>query len=509
MNVLVIIGHPRKKSFSEAIAQAYISGVENNRRVSIEVLSLPDLSFNLNVTHHSPKAQLLEPAIVEAQQLIRWADHVIFIYPTWWGTMPALLKGFIDRVFTEGFAFNEIEGGTGYSPLLRGKTAQLITTMDTPRLVYQLVYRAPGHNAMRRSILEFCGFELATTLSFGPVKSSSVEQRAKWLNKVNKEAVKLKRGALSPRKRISLKTMAWIKAIRLQFYPMTAVAYATGALAANRQGDLLQSPIFWFGYAWLFFLEVTTVLINEKEDYKSDKANQYFSAFTGGSRVIVDQLLSFTEIKKGIIIAFSLSVIMLIIVLASVSGNRPEILFTCVALIVLALGYTAAPLKLSYRTLGEVTVGITHSFAVICCGYLFMGGKISDIIPWMIGLPLFLSVLPSIILAGIPDHEADKQAEKKTLAVRFGKKNAAILALVFTGLSALTVILFAIFNSYPEIFNGILCFVVPHAIWLIILLNRYIQNPLPSKRIDSLIIVALTYLIWFGLIPLINLFSLR
>lgn len=507
MNVLVIIGHPREKSFSEAIAQAYISGAKNNHGLSIEVLSLRDLSFNLNVIHHSPKGQYLEPAIVEAQQLITWADHLVFIYPTWWGTMPALLKGFIDRVFTEGFAFNEIEGGTGYSPLLRGKTAQLITTMDTPALIYQLIYRAPGHNAMRRAILEFCGFELATTLSFGPVKNSSVEQREKWLRRVNKEAVKLKHGTLSPAKKISLKMMTWIKAIRLQFYPMTAVAYASGALAASRQGDLLQSTVFWFGYAWLFFLEVTTVLINERADYDSDKANNYFSQFTGGSRVIVDKLLTFAEIKKGIIIAFFLSVMSLSIVLANVSGNLVEILFSCAVLIVLALGYTAAPLKLSYRTLGEITVGITHSFAVILCGYLFMGGKINDLIPWMIGLPLFLAVLPSILLAGIPDHEADKAVGKITLAVRFGKKNAARLAMVFTGLSALTVVLFAHFNSYPEVFKGILYFVVPHAIWLTILLNRYIENQLPSKRIDSLIIAALTYLIWFGLIPLINLFS--
>lgn len=507
LNVLVIIGHPRKYSFSEAIAQAYISGAAYNPEVGIEVLQLADLSFNPNVIHNSPNVQPLEPAILEAKRLISWADHIIFIYPTWWGTMPALLKGFIDRVFTEGFAFHETEGGTGYTPLLRGKTAQLITTMDTPRLVYQLFYRAPGNNAMRRSLLEFCGFELTSTLTFGPMKSSSIAQRKKWLDSVRNEGLKLKTGPLSTQKKALIKLTSWIKAIRLQFYPMTAVAYTVGALAANQQIKLFQSLEFWFGYAWLFFLEVTTVLINERADYKTDKENQYFSAFTGGSRVLVNRLLNFAQIKKGIVVAFGLSVVMLLAVLASASRNHLEILFNSLALIVLALGYTAAPLKLAYHTLGELTVSVTHSFCVVLSGYLFLGGAVTEPIPWIISLPLCLSILPSITLAGIPDYQADKLADKRTLAVQFGQKNAARLAVIFTGLSAITVALLVLFGIYPQVFKGILIFAIPHSIYLAILINGYIKDPLPPKRIDSIIVVALTYLIWFCLIPLINLLS--
>src|SRR5690606_13776954 len=127
------------------ISNAYIQGAES-AGVIIKYLPLSGSLFNLNVTHHSPKQQSDEPVITEAREMILWADHLVFIYPTWWGTTPALLKGFIDRVFTEGFAFSDTEGGTGYLPLLKGKTAEIITTMDTPKLVYQLIYRAPGHN---------------------------------------------------------------------------------------------------------------------------------------------------------------------------------------------------------------------------------------------------------------------------------------------------------------------------------------------------------------------------
>lgn len=504
MKVLVINGHPRKGSFSEALVNAYIQGART-AGTDVKKLTLYELSFNLNVTEFSPKNQRIEPAIQQAQEFISWADHLVFVYPTWWGTLPALLKGFIDRVFTEGFSFNHIEGGTGYAPLLGGRTAQLITTMDSPYLVYQLIYRAPGHNAMRRATLEFCGFEMARTLSFGPVNKSTADERERWLITTRAQGESLKRGSLSVQKQLSIKAMTWLKALRLQFYPMTFVAYTMGAFAAEKYGYEFNSTLFWTGYIWLFFLEAATVLLNEYFDYSADKNNHYFGPFTGGSRVLVDKLLSFVQIKIGIAVSLALALTSLVILLGSLKSSFNEALLTSLILTVLALGYTVPPLKLSYHSMGEVTVGITHSFAVIICGYLFMGGHISDQFPWLIGLPLFLAVLPSIILAGIPDYDSDKQAGKKTLAVRFGKKSAARAALAFTWLASATLVGFAVFNILPEAFTGVYFFAIPHAILLSFFLTRYITQPGSSKRIDTLMVMSLIYLIWFGLIPLINL----
>src|SRR5690625_6907499 len=83
------------------------------------------------------RSQLSEPDIDYARQCIEEADHLVFVYPTWWATMPAILKGFLDRVLLPGFAFEEKERNTDWTQLLRGKTAQLITTMDTPLWVYR------------------------------------------------------------------------------------------------------------------------------------------------------------------------------------------------------------------------------------------------------------------------------------------------------------------------------------------------------------------------------------
>jgi 1,4-dihydroxy-2-naphthoate octaprenyltransferase len=504
MNVLIINGHPRKDSLSEALVNAYWEGAVA-AGVNITRLNLYELAFNPNVTHFSPAQQLLEPPIRQAQELIAWAHHVVFIYPTWWGTMPALLKGFIDRVLTAGFAFEDIAGGSGYGPLLSGKSAQIITTMDTPLWVYRWIYRAPGHNAMRRAILQFCGFEMAPTLSFGPVKSSDPAQRQQWLSKVKKEGLRSRYGALRPWKKFSMKAWSWLKAIRLQFYPMTLLAYATGALGAETNGYGFQSFLFWLGYLWLFLLEMATVLINEYVDFQSDQQNQFFSPFTGGSRVIVDKLLSFSQIKRGIYVSLGLSFLVLGFLLLAVSGSWPIVVFTCGVLYVLALGYTAPPLRLSYRGLGEIDVGLTHSFFVVLCGYLFQGGNVGDALPWLLSIPLWLAVLPSILLAGIPDYDADKAVCKKTLAVRLSKKGAAVLALVFTWLAAVVAGAFQVFHILPEVFGILAWVVIPHAGLLHVLIWRYLHKATAPSRIDVLLVASLTYIIWFALIPFINL----
>ena len=500
MNVLVINGHPREDSFSDALTKSFIEGA-NAGGVIITELKLTDLSFNPNVIKPSPRHQYFEDDINLSQQLILEADHLVFIYPTWWGTMPALLKGFIDRVFTPGFAFNEIEGGTGYEPLLKGRSAQIITTMDTPKWVYHLIYRAPGHNAIKRATLNFCGISPIQSFIITPVKHSSEAQRKKWLMQVKDKGAALQFGAISPFTKAKINVVKWLQAIRLQFYPMTWIAYACGAYGAESLGYGFDKTIFWLGYLWLFFLEVATVLSNDYFDYATDNHNKFFSPFTGGSRVLIDNIISFKTMKQaiGIALAFSFTARTILFIYSTVPV-APMALVSGV-LFVLALGYTIPPLRLSYRGLGEVTVGITHSFAVVVSGYIFQGGLISDAFPWLLSIPIFLAVLPSIILAGIPDYDADKQAAKKSLAVRLGKKGAAWLAIIFTVISAMVMLFFKELNLVKGAYNNLMWVVVPHAFLLIYMLVKYIKNPQPPNRIDLLLVCALTYLIWFALIP--------
>lgn len=504
MNVLIILGHPRKKSFSGALADAYKEGAQD-ARMNVRQLALADMGFNPNVITVSPRHQTAEDDISLAQELILWADHLVFVYPTWWGTMPALLKGFMDRVFSPGFAFEEVEENKTWEKLLKGKSAQLITTMDTPLWVYRWIYKTPGHHAMGQATLQFCGINPVRVLSFSPIKYSNAEQRESWLKRAREAGTRLSQGILSPWEKFRNRLTVWLKAIRLQFYPMTWIAYAAGAYGAASLGHTFNSGIFWIGYLWLFLVEVATVLSNEYYDFKSDEKNKFYSPFTGGSRVIVEKELDHKEIRKGIFIVLVLSWVTAGVLLAQSSAATDQAIVLLLLLFVLALGYTVPPLKLSYRGLGELDVGITHSFGVILCGYIFQGGDLFDSFPWILSLPLFLGILPSIILAGIPDYEADKAASKNTIAVKLGRKKAVSLAIFFTILSAFMAVAWHIFNVLPGVYENLIFAVIPHSLMLVFLLYKYKKDPSPPARIDALMVISLTYILWFAIIPVFQL----
>ncbi len=99
LKVLVILGHPRSDSFCGALAQTYAEGARA-AGVTVERLDLVDLAFDPSVRCPAPEDQNLEPDLLRAQSLLRWADHLVFVYPAWWGTFPALLKGFLDRALS-------------------------------------------------------------------------------------------------------------------------------------------------------------------------------------------------------------------------------------------------------------------------------------------------------------------------------------------------------------------------------------------------------------------------
>lgn len=178
--VLVILGHPDVDSLCGALAQAYVSGAASAGH-EVRVLRLGDLAFDPNLHLGYRKIQELEPDLVAAQEAIQWAQHLVFVYPNWWGAMPALLKGFIDRVFLPGFAFKYRPNSIWWDKLLTGRSAHLLVTMDTPPWYYRFVYRAPGHNEMKRTILGFCGVRPVKVSNFGPVRTASPQEREKYL----------------------------------------------------------------------------------------------------------------------------------------------------------------------------------------------------------------------------------------------------------------------------------------------------------------------------------------
>ena len=182
-NILIINAHPDKESFCFALAESYKIGASKDNP-NVKLIHLIDLKFNPILIFGYRKISELEPDLVQIQNYILWANHLVFVYPNWWATFPALLKGFIDRVFVPGFAFKYRENSPFWDKLLKGKTARLIVTMDTPSWYYWLINRSAGHNAMKIGVLEFCGIKPVKIKVFSPIKSSNETKRKKWLEEV-------------------------------------------------------------------------------------------------------------------------------------------------------------------------------------------------------------------------------------------------------------------------------------------------------------------------------------
>jgi NAD(P)H dehydrogenase (quinone) len=181
--ILVILGQPDRKSYGGALAQAYVDGARASG-AEVREIHLGEIPFNPAPVPGQLKPGELEPALAQAQQAIKWAEHLVFVYPIWWGTVPALLKGFIERVFTPGFAVNFRDNSYLWDKLLAGRSARLIVTLNTPSFFYRWVLGRPGHTTMRRTILGFCGVRPIRITEIGPIKNSTDAKRAQWLERV-------------------------------------------------------------------------------------------------------------------------------------------------------------------------------------------------------------------------------------------------------------------------------------------------------------------------------------
>lgn len=178
--ILVILGHPSSTGFCSALADTYLHAATTAGH-EVRFLHLGALSFDPVLRHGYTQTQPLEPDLLSAQSDILWATHLTFVFPIWWGGIPALMKGFIDRIFLPGFAFKYRAGKAFPDKLLAGRTAHLLVTLDTPPWYYRWFYRMPGVHQMRKTTLAFCGIKSIKTLLFGPVLGSTPAQRSKWL----------------------------------------------------------------------------------------------------------------------------------------------------------------------------------------------------------------------------------------------------------------------------------------------------------------------------------------
>lgn len=183
--IVIINGHPDEESYNFAIAQAYKSGAEKSG-AEIREIVIRNLKFNPNLQFGYRKRTELEPDLLEAQETLKWAGHIVWIYPVWWGSVPAIMKGFLDRVLLPGFAFKKREGSLWWDKYFTGKTSRIICTLDQPSWYYKWFNGSPSHTAMKKLTMNFIGVKSVKITSIGPIRLSKDTFREKWLQKIEK-----------------------------------------------------------------------------------------------------------------------------------------------------------------------------------------------------------------------------------------------------------------------------------------------------------------------------------
>ncbi|MCL2127333.1 MAG: NAD(P)H-dependent oxidoreductase [Treponema sp.] len=187
MNILAINGHPDKESFVSALFQKYIENVDKSRH-ELRVLELSSMKFDPVLRFGYRKRMQPDQDIELSQEYLKWADHIAFFYPIWFGTVPSLLKGWFERVISPGYAFNM--DGFKINKYLKGKTAHLIFTSGSP-VFWQKISGNLECRLVKR-VLNFCGIKTVMVDRLGLVseKFGSVEKRKKFLELIGKRAGK-------------------------------------------------------------------------------------------------------------------------------------------------------------------------------------------------------------------------------------------------------------------------------------------------------------------------------
>ena len=184
--ILIIDGHPDSASFSNCIAEEYYLSAKNGKH-EVEMIKVRDLKFDL-VLHHGYNApQKLEKDLQKAQELITWCEHLVIVTPVWWYSVPATLKGFIDRILMPGYAFKFNSETHKLEKLLKSKSSRVIYTQGSSKFLSKILCIDPFWKQIKCGVLEFCGIAPVKRTYLAKMSGEKdILRRQKFLKKVGK-----------------------------------------------------------------------------------------------------------------------------------------------------------------------------------------------------------------------------------------------------------------------------------------------------------------------------------
>lgn len=178
--VFVWVAHPKAGSLCEGLADAYEAGLKAEG-AEVRRQNLAEMRFDLNFDGYGPDQPALEPDLKLWQDNVAWADHLLFVHPVWWGTLPTKAKAVLDRGLESGFAYKYHGRGLGWDKLLDGKSADAIITSDTPPLIDSLLYGRANRKMLKNQVFGFCGVKAKSLVQLGSVKLAKPSKIQGWL----------------------------------------------------------------------------------------------------------------------------------------------------------------------------------------------------------------------------------------------------------------------------------------------------------------------------------------
>ena len=196
MRFVVVFNHPYEGSYCNAILNSVQSGLGKAGH-EIDIIHLDNDKFNPVMTAEDLLAfrnrKSIDAKAIEYVRRVKAADHLVFIFPIWWELMPALMKGFIDKVIFPGETYDYTSSGYGMVTLMKDvKSVTVITTMNTPAIMYNLIYGNAIKKALIKGTLKKTGCKKVDWLSLNMVKMSSKEKRVKWLKQIETRFTNIK-----------------------------------------------------------------------------------------------------------------------------------------------------------------------------------------------------------------------------------------------------------------------------------------------------------------------------
>jgi putative NADPH-quinone reductase len=185
--IAIIQGHPdaAHRHFCHALAEAYASSARASGH-EVQAINVAELDFPMLRSKEAFETGPLPASLMSSQAAIGQADHLLIVYPLWLGTMPALLKAFLEQVFRPGFAFRLGKPGHRWKRPLTGKSARIVVTMGMPVFFYRWYFGAHGLKSLERSILGFAGIAPIRESLFGMIEQASEARRQAWLARMRR-----------------------------------------------------------------------------------------------------------------------------------------------------------------------------------------------------------------------------------------------------------------------------------------------------------------------------------